>query len=187
VASPGIFKEIPMKYAGLAFLAACASMLVAQSPTPQENGGKEKQVEKAQIVPSLFVMNAKGCEYSNGKLTLRGIGGTTVIFSDRPKRMAGHIQTKDVVEGWSEGPDSFAKNPPNADLSIFTASEPKNAVVELRNPKLEGEDLTFEVKVINGDVPSKGAECSLFIDLIVVARRAYPRAVFYSAPHVVVY
>ena len=176
-----------MKVAGLAFLAACASMLVAQSPTPQENGGKEKQVEKAQIVPSLFVMNAKGCDYSDGKLTLRGIGATTVIFSDRPKRMAGHIQTKEVVEGWSEGPDSFAKNPPNADLSVFTDSEPKNAVVELSRPKLEGDTLTFEVNVINGDVPSKGAECSLFIDIIVVARRAYPRAVYYSAPHVVVY
>ena len=175
-----------MKVAGLVFLAACASMLFAHSSPPQQDSSKEPKVEKSQIVPSLFVMNAKGCDYSDGKLTLRGIGATTVIFSDRPKRMAGHIQTKEVIEGWSEGPDSFAKNPPNADLSIFTDSEPKNAVVELSRPKLEGDTLTFEVKVINGEVPSKGAECSLFIDLLVVARRAYPRAVFYSSPHVVV-
>ena len=41
-------------------------------------------------VEMLFVQSAKGATLENGKLTLNGVGPTTVFFSDRPKRIAGH-------------------------------------------------------------------------------------------------
>ena len=59
----------------------------------------------------------------------------------------------------------------------------------LQAPTLSGNDLTYTVKVIEGELPAKGADVSVFIDVIGmpltpvsyagVARRSYRRAVIY--------
>lgn len=51
-------------------------------------------------------------------LTLRGVK-PTVYFSDRPARNAGHVTTAEFAANWMKGPNSFASNPPNAELVIF--------------------------------------------------------------------
>jgi hypothetical protein len=38
----------------------------------------------------LFVQNATSVTYADGKLTLAGVNPATVMFSDRPERIAGH-------------------------------------------------------------------------------------------------
>src|SRR5207237_6900023 len=94
-------------------------------------------------VEMLFVQSAKGATLANGKLTLTGIAPTTVFFSDRPHRIAGHVATREMVPLWSEGKDSFLKDPPNATLSSFTSTgEVVNAVVVLRNPAFNGTTMT---------------------------------------------
>jgi hypothetical protein len=55
-------------------------------------------------------------------------------------------------------------------------------------PVLQGESLTYAVKVLQGDIPAKGADVSVFIDIIGmpltplsfagVARRNYRRAFY---------
>lgn len=65
---------------------------------------------------------------------LRGVSPATILFSDRPKRIAGHMDTKEFVAFWSEGKDSFAKDPPNATLSIFGEQALTQVVATLRNP-----------------------------------------------------
>ncbi len=127
---------------------------VAQTPKTDEN------------VTLLFVQSAKGMAYQNGKLTLKGVSPATVYFSDRPKRLAGHMDTKEFVPFWSEGKDSFLKDPPNATVSIFSASGVKNVVVVLRDPVLKGEDLTYDVKLLEGDMPARDGLVSVFIDVI---------------------
>ncbi len=56
--------------------------------------------------------------FGEGKLVLRGVNPVTVCFTDRPARMAGHMQTSKLVPLWSQGKDSFLKDNPNATLSI---------------------------------------------------------------------
>jgi hypothetical protein len=127
-------------------------------------------------------MSTKGYTMKEGKLTLQGVSPTTVIFADRPERLAGHVRTEAVVQSWGEGPNSFAQVPPNADFSTFGPDGSANAVVELRNPSLEGDKLTYDVRLIQGSVPPSGGEGSLFIDLVAVAVRRpvlAPRAVVY--------
>jgi hypothetical protein len=142
------------------------------------------------VVEMLFVQSAKGATFANGKLTLVGVGATTVFFSDRPRRIAGHIATPEMIPLWSEGKDSFLKDPPNATLSAFTADgHVVNAVVVLRNPQLRGDQMTYDVTFTQGTVPSNVDGASLFIDIIGmpltplsyagVARRTYRRAVIY--------
>lgn len=137
----------------------------------------------------LFVQSATGIRYADGKLTLTGVSPVTVLFSDRPERIAGHITTAEFIPFWSEGDDSFASNPPNADLSILEGDAMDNVVLTLRDPKLEGADLSYRVEVLEGEVPASGGAASLFIDVIGrpitpasfagARRRAWRRAVVY--------
>jgi hypothetical protein len=91
----------------------------------------------------------------------------TVYFSDRPTRVAGHIATTEMVPLWSEGKDSFLKDPPNATLSTFTADgKVANVVVELRNPELTGDQMTYDVRVLQGKLPDNAEAASLFVDVV---------------------
>jgi hypothetical protein len=91
----------------------------------------------------------------------------TVYFSDRPTRVAGHLATSEMIPLWSEGKDSFLKDPPNATLSTFTADgKVGNVVVELMNPGLKGDQMTYDVRVLEGKLPDKAEGASLFIDVI---------------------
>ena len=140
----------------------------------------------------LFVQNAKSMSYdkASGKLTLLGISPVTVFFTDRPERIAGNMRTIDFVPFWSEGKDSFAKDNPNANLSVLEKDMPvADIVVTLRNPVLKGENLSYEVAVLEGNLPAKGGPVSLFIDIIgmpltpvsfagVARRTAYRRVVW---------
>jgi len=144
-------------------------------------------------VEMLFVQSAKGATLENGKLTLIGVGATTVFFSDRPKRIAGHVATPEMLSLWSEGKNSFLKDPPNATLSAFTDAGVVNTVVVLRNPVLTGDRMTYDVTVTQGNVPAKVDGASLFIDIIGMPltplsfagaeRRAYRRAVVWGYPY----
>ncbi|MGA9237373.1 MAG: SHOCT domain-containing protein, partial [Desulfobacterales bacterium] len=124
---------------------------------------------KPLIIPVLFVQNAEAVVFGKGTLTLKGVSPMTVFFSDRPVRIAGHFNTKDeFVPLWDEGKDSFLKDPPNATVSIYEKGREQltDVVVKLSKPRLEGKDLTYDIKVIEGKVPQKGGACSVFIDII---------------------
>ena len=125
--------------------------------------------QKPLIVQVLFVQNAKGVVFDKGTLTLKGVSPMTIYFSDRPVRLAGHFHTKDeFVPLWDEGKDSFLKDPPNATVSMYEKGKDqlKDVVVKLSRPRLKGEDLTYDITVIEGKVPKKGGACSVFIDII---------------------
>lgn len=62
------------------------------------------------------------------------------------------------------GKDSFAADPPNANLSIVGGAGIRNSVVELKNPRYDGTNLSYEIKVTDGDLPSSGGTTALFID-----------------------
>lgn len=141
--------------------AALPGVLVAsQSAKGQEPSGDKGKVQY------LFVQNAKDVSLTDAKLTLKGISGATVLFSDRPDRIAGHMTTADFVKNWNMGEDSFRIDNPNATLAIFGEKEPNDVVVELSNPVLENDDLSYDIKVLEGSIPKQGGECSLFIDII---------------------
>ena len=116
----------------------------------------------------LFVQNAKDVVIKDGRLTLIGISPTTIFFSDRPKRMAGHMHTEDFVLEWQKGtgPESFHADPPNGTLSIFTQEEIIDVVLTLKNPRLAGGALVYDINVLEQDEPILSGPVSLFIDPI---------------------
>jgi hypothetical protein len=153
-----------------------------------------KTPEEQQIPQLLFVQNSTGVviDKAGRVLTLKGLSPTTLYFSDRPVRLAGHYRTEEYLKFWKEGPDSFLKDPPNATLSVFQKGNDDllDVVVTLRNPRLKGNDLSYDIKVIEGKLPKAGGPATLFIDIIGMpwtpfsfagmARRAAYRNVMYD-------
>jgi hypothetical protein len=139
----------------------------------------------------LFVQSAKSMSFdpATNKLTLKDVSPVTVFFTDRPERIAGNMNTTRFIPFWSDGKDSFKSDPPNADISVVEGKTLKQTVVELQDPVLEGDDLTYTVRVLKGDMPAKATEVAVFIDIIGrpltplsyagVARRTYRRAFLY--------
>ena len=120
---------------------------------------------------SLIVLNANGAKLvgqtpGSQTLVLEGTARSAIFFNDRPARGAGHIATKEIVDLWSTG--SFAKDPPNATVSAFAkdGSTVSDAVVVLTKPRLDGDRLTFDVSVLEGDLGKSDGAAAIFIDTI---------------------
>jgi hypothetical protein len=149
---------------------ANASSINAQSPA--ETANKDVLItwtatgKQSANVDVLFVQNAKNVTLDKGKLVLRGVNPVTVCFTDRPARLAGHMQTSKFVPLWSQGKDSFLKDNPNATLSIFHGDNVSDLVVELSNPQLSANDLSYDARILEGTPPANGGACALFIDVI---------------------
>lgn len=163
----------------------------AAAVTSVQLASSKAVAEEAKQADFLFVQSAKEMSFdaATNKLTLIGVSPATVFFTDRPERVAGNMTTAAFVPFWSKGKDSFLSDPPNADISILEGNKLKQIVAVLQNPVLSGDNLTYTIKVIQGDVPAKGADVSVFIDVIGmpltplsyagVARRTYRRVVLY--------
>jgi hypothetical protein len=164
--------------------ALVASLAAAKSALAQAAQKPAKQAD------FLFVQTAKGMTFdkSTRKLTLNGVSAVTVMFSDRPERIAANMRTAAFVPFWSKGKDSFLSDPPNADISILEGDQLRQIVAVLQDPALQGDDLTYTVKLVQGDMPATGSDVSVFIDIIGipmtplsfagVARRHYRRAFY---------
>ena len=161
------------RIAGMLTMAAtlsAAGMALAQTapaPSTMKTIGTPAAAMKPEIVPSLFVLNSRGATLQGDTLTLTGVMPHSIIFADRPVRAAGHQLTADVIADWGTGDDSFAKNPPNATVSVFSKDgSVKDAVVVLKTPKLEGDKLTFNVQTLEGDLNGGDGSAAVFIDII---------------------
>jgi hypothetical protein len=137
-------------------MAACATTSTTSSETPQ----------------LMFVQVAEDLKVDPAKSTLRlvKVNQQTLYFSDRPQRIAGHLKMADYMKEWTAkaGKDNFSADPPNATLCVYEPGQPDNTlvVVEITNPVVDGADLIYTYKIINGTMPASGGAASLFIDWI---------------------
>jgi hypothetical protein len=124
------------------------------------------QIAQVDEIEALFVQSAAGMAYENGRLTLNGVAPTTLMFSDRPQRVTGHVPTEEFLDSWGDGDDSFADDPPNAVLSTFSDDEVNDVVVVLQDPALDGDRFSYQVEILDGEMPAIGGASSLFIDVV---------------------
>jgi hypothetical protein len=146
--------------------------------------GTPTAAAKSEVVPSLIVLNSHGATLQGDTLTLTGVTPNSILFADRPVRAAGHVLTAHLIADWgasTPGNDSFVKDPPNATVSVFSKDGTvKDAVVVLKNPKLDGDKLTFNVQTLEGDLNGGDGPASIFIDIFGVWRRAAYRGAMYA-------
>lgn len=183
-----------------AVLVCASAAAFAQTAAPaaqhvplQKSIGQTTKAQ-SQVYPSLILFNSRGASLQGGKLTLTGVSPNAIVFADRPVRAAGHDLTENLLEEWSvnnTNKDSFSKDPPNATVSVLSKDSVRDAVVVLMSPKLEGDRLTFDVQVLEGDLAGADGPASVFIDIIgrpltplsyagVARRNAYRGGAYYA-------
>jgi hypothetical protein len=127
---------------------------------PAESGDQEK----AEL---LFVQESRGVTIEGETMTMTGVKPQVLFFTDRPERLAGYLSIDEFLSAVSEGPDSFANDPPNATLASLEGDEFVDVVLELtQRPRYEDDNLVFKIEVIQGETPLTGGPSALFIDTI---------------------
>jgi hypothetical protein len=155
--------------AGQASLLAVIMLSMAGCSTPSKTADNSSSSSKAQL---MFVQVAEDLKVDPATKTLRlvKVNQQTLYFSDRPVRIAGHYKMADYLAEWTTkaGKDNFAVDPPNATLSVYEPGQPDNTivVVEITNPIVEGADLLYTYKIIDGTLPASGGATALFIDSV---------------------
>ena len=126
----------------------------------------KQMIEELEAEQSMFVQTAQGVRSDGSALTLTGVTPSTLYFSDRPQRIVGHMATSDFVELWGEGANSFEEDPPNAVLAFLQPGDeaPEDAVVVIREPRLDNGELTYAIETLDGEVPAEAGPITLFID-----------------------
>lgn len=140
----------------------------AMAPSAWVQGASAQAPEaKPQL---MFVQTATEMRSDGTTLRLIGVAPQTVYFSDRPVRIAGHIGMPAFLEEWTAkaGPDNFGKDPPNATLSVYEPGRAENSlvVIEIRRPEVQGSDITYQYRIIQGEMPRSGGATAIFIDWI---------------------
>lgn len=144
-------------------LAAAAVAVVAVTGAAATDAGPTGSFQ-APAADWLFVQSADTVTFDGTTLTLKGIHPATVLFTDRPQRMAGGMATAEFVSTWAAGKDSFLKDPPNASLSSVVDGVQRSAVIEIDDPVLEGDTLTYAARIIDGSPPAAGGSTIVIID-----------------------
>ena len=154
---------------GLSSLAGAVLASCGREPeTAQQGDMVPEQSADDGLVELLFVQEAAGARFQDGKLTLMGLNPRTLYFADRPQDIAGYLTYQQYVDMVYEGPDNFVDDPPNATLMVLDGDKLDETVLELSaKPRMEGDDMVFSsVKLIEGEPPAEGRTAVLFIDTI---------------------
>jgi hypothetical protein len=120
----------------------------------------------------MFVQSAEDLKVDPATSTFRlvKVNQQTLYFSDRPQRIAGHIKMADYLTEWTAkaGKDNFGADPPNATLSVYEPGQAENTlvVVKITTPVVDGADLLYSYRIIDGTMPANGGATSLFIDWV---------------------
>jgi hypothetical protein len=155
-------------YRNLSLLIALSGAFIL-SPLPMGRAEEKKKTDESKI-QLMFVQTADDFKADDKTLRLVNVGQQTLYFSDRPVRVAGHLAMPAYMDEWKagEGPDNFGSDPPNATLSVYESGRHENtlAVVKISHPVIDGKDLVYNYKLIEGAMPKAGGATALFIDWI---------------------
>jgi hypothetical protein len=142
-------------------LLLCGSVAFAAPAWAQVSADAEEQAGGVQM---MLVQSAREMTFDGELLTLKGLPPSTLFFADRPERIVGHMTNEELLAAWSDGKDRFSQDPPNAALSVLGEGGPQVAIIELQEPRLEGDDIVYRVRVLEGEPPSSAGATALFVD-----------------------
>ena len=149
-------------------IALAAVIMLALYPIAHLVTHHSRAAAQPKVAPMsyLFVQTAAKIDYKGGVLTLYDVPRQTMYFTDRPNRVVGNMPTEKFVARWvtDKGPNGFATVPPNAAVTVFQPDGPKTAIVELSNPRIDGNNLTYNVRILQGIGSTQPATGVVFID-----------------------
>lgn len=127
-------------------------------------------IEDKQSPRYIFVLNAKSGYTMDKEVTLKDIN-SVVYFSDRPARVAGHMELAKFASLWKNANDKENLMTRCAILSLMDPEQ--EVVIELSDPNVVGNTITFKCKTLPADLPKKFNTCALFIDMATLDSKSF--------------
>lgn len=110
-----------------------------------------------------FMLQAKSGELTQNALRLDQTEPHVWAMTMPPIRETWIHKLQDFVKAW---PTLFGKSAPNAALSFVVQPEhAEQVILEVYEPKLEGDSLTFQIHYLEEMRPTRFEKAVLFIDL----------------------
>lgn len=120
--------------------------------------------ESAEQESFLILEQAERAVVAEGKITLSGIDGSMLAFSNRPFRDVKTIEVEGFVTAWKDGANDATQDPPNVAITGLQDGEQVGFVVVLSEPALSEDRLSFAIRPLAGSFPSELSEVSLLFD-----------------------
>lgn len=121
-------------------------------------------VASAKEIEALYVQNAAGARYDGQRLTLSGVGQTTLTFSDRPRPRGGPRAHHRVRGRLGRRRGQLRGRPAQRGALLVRGCALNDVVVILSEPRLAGTELSYAVSITDGELLPASSESSLFID-----------------------
>jgi hypothetical protein len=116
------------------------------------------------VLPQWLFMESAEVMHFDGRTLVMERNHFYVTMFSLPLRRTKMVLLSDVVAEWSQAPESFQKNPPNAAVTVMVDGTAVKSVITMSNPRMDGDTVAYDVKILEGSLPKLGQETSLFID-----------------------
>lgn len=112
----------------------------------------------------LFIQKAKAATFDGKILQLHNTAKNTIYFANRPNQLAGHISNSDFLKSWNST-NKASLSGPNTAISYYDKNGKIDVVmVEISNPKVTNNSVSYNVKILKGKLPKISNEVTLFVD-----------------------
>jgi hypothetical protein len=138
--------------------------IAALGRLPKTADSQQHVIDHSRRPDYLYVITADEGAFSGRTLTMKRVATAAAVFSDSPTRIAGHMLTSEFVSRFSRLADQADADPPNALLSVLGLDGATEVVPELSNPRLDGDTLRWEMRLLQGTMSASFGVCSLFLE-----------------------
>jgi len=121
-------------------------------------------VDDSKSLKYLFVITGDTGTYKDGKLTLNGTPIVTFNYLGSTREV-GHFLVGMFIEIWNKNSSIYTAKPPSGTLSVLDQKGAGNAVIEVSSPTSTLNSITFDARVLEGEVPNSFNASSLFLEL----------------------
>ncbi len=113
----------------------------------------------------VFVQTAQGITSARRHRHVARGHALDALFLRPAQRVVGHMSTGDFVGLGHMGGNSFGRPFRRGARDFEPGGEvPEDAVVVIREPRLDNAELSYSIDVLDGTVPAKAGPVTLFID-----------------------
>ncbi len=148
-----------------AWLIALLAVLLSSSLVLAESAQEKRPGHALQHPVSLLLtQSADAISYADGELRLHNIAPMVLMFADSPQVLEGFLPLDDFATMWAAGWNRYSADPPNAALQILEPADQAPILIELKQARLEGDDLIYAINLLEGALPAEAGAASLFID-----------------------
>ncbi len=130
---------------------------------------QDRVIDDSKNPEYLFIITGDTGTFEGGKLTLNGAPIVTFNYLGATREV-GHFLVDTFVEVWEKNSSAYNANPPSGTLSVLDKKGPGNAVIAVSNPVSNLNSITFDAKVLEGELPASFNASSLFLKLHVTEK-----------------